>query len=358
MTVSGDTSAVATGARSHADLFTAAYEQNWDRLRKHITFVLLDWRHAHLAEDMTQDVFLKFWKNYVLPERLQAPDKCFPLLKLMARSVVGDWYDTHASRTDALDLTDPANGPLMPNGHAYGHGTPGLAALVSELETAMNHMSTCSGVWRELHKERFVLHGYLADDYLAYRGGLTDAAKARHAARLQDADREEVAALETFRAACLRVGELRAEIEAAAGVNWRSASGMPAAHDTQPIAGRYRNDLTITHCPAGHLLEKDNVQFAADGSRRCRPCATARQAPMTKARRGGVREKRTTVDASTIETARTLYLDPENSLSLAAIARQVGISTVTMYRRIPELAARRTGINPSTRKNSTERTTA
>jgi hypothetical protein len=338
MTVAGEAPAVVDG--DLAEVFSAQYKRNWPMLRGYIAR-RLDTRHAHLAEDMAQEAFIQVWKLAVAG-KLYRLDRLFPLLRLNARSVLGAFYETHAARERGYDFTDPANAPVLTTGHSYAVDTPVVADLVKDLEAAMRHMTACSTTWRALHKERFALRGYLADDYLASRGGLTDETKARHTVRLAEADQEEESALDAFRVACQTVGNLRAEIEAEAGVNWQSASGLPRIPDTTPTRrGVYRNDLSVTHCPAGHLLDKDNVNFGEDGSRRCRPCTTAQNAKCSTSRSAEpLRPKRSTVDQAAIDAARAMYLDPDNELSLTAIARKVGTSKATLLRRVPELASR------------------
>lgn len=360
MTVQGEkTSTVSVVDPANAEMFAAQYARYWNTLCGYIA-LRVDDRHRHQAEDLAQEAVIRVWTQYALTGKLRAWDRLWPLFKLSARSVLGDFYELKSSRDRSLDFADPVNAPVISTGHAYALETPGLSSLVADLAQAMETMTARSTAWRDLHKERYALRAQLADDYMASRGGITDSAKARTQDRLADADREEETALEAFRLACRRVGQLRAEIESEAGANWQSVTGMPVESDTTPFRkGVYRNDRSVTHCPSGHLLDKDNTHFGEDGSRRCRACNAKDNEKQKLARRAqAVRPKRDTIAADAIATARALYLDPTNTLTVAAIAREVGASPATLYRRIPELAARRTGTNPCTRKNSTERTTA
>lgn len=345
MTVPGEASAVPVADPALVDVFSAQYKRNWPMLCGYLAF-RLDVRHGHLAEDMAQEVFLRIWRNYVLPGKLQRPDRLWPLLKLTARSVLGDFYETKASRDRSLDFADPANTPIVTTGHAYASDVPGLASLVKELDTAMDRMTACSKAWRDLHKEVYTLRGRLADDYMAYRGGLTEDAKTRTRDRLAEADREEETALDTFRAACQRVGQLRSEIEAEAGINWRSAVGMPVEPEPTVFRkGSHRNDRTVTHCPEGHLLDKANTHFGEDGSRRCRACNAEREEQHKLARRGASqtgRTKRDTVADDAIATMRKLLADPAHAdTPMATIAESVGCSAATLIRRIPDRHALR-----------------
>lgn len=340
MTVPAEAPTVPDVDPALAAMFAAQYQRNWRMLCGYLAF-RLDVRHAHLAEDMAQEVFLRIWRSYVLPGKLQRPDRLWPLLRLTARSVLGDFYETKASRDRSLDFADPVNTPIVSTGHAYAGDVPALAGLVAELDAAMEHMTACSQAWRDLHKETYTLRGRLDDDYMAYRGGLTEDAKARTRARLAEADREEESALETFSGACQRVGQLRAEIEAEAGVNWRSAVGMPV--DPEPTVfrkGSYRNDRSVTHCPEGHLLDTANTHFGEDGSRRCRACGAEREQQHKMSRRGtGTtgRTKRDTVADDAVATIRKMLADPAHAdTPLADIAASVGCSKATLIRRIPD----------------------
>jgi DNA-directed RNA polymerase specialized sigma24 family protein len=344
VTVQGETPTVPAADHQAADqLFTEIYAQHWDSIRRHIYF-RLDQRHGHMAEDLAQTVFMRFWREYVLTGRLRDPDNARSvraLLKVMTQGPIRDFYELRSTQRDrSLDFTDPVNTPLINNGHTYALDSPELRAMVYSLEAAMDHMTACSEKWRALHKERYTLRSHLADDYLAARGGLTDDAKARIASRIEAADAEEGPALDAFRQACARVGKLRANIEAEAGVNWKSATGLPVAPETTAFRkGSYRNDRSVTHCPEGHLLEKDNVRFDKDGSRACRACKAAISAKTTAARVKNPtgRGARPTVSDDVINRARAILSDPNQAgRSLPSIAEQLGVSGATLLRRVPD----------------------
>lgn len=346
MTVPGENSAVPVSAHESPDeLFTRVYNRSRESLVRHIYF-RLDLRHADMAEDLAQEVFIRFWNRFVKTGCLKDPDNenmVYALLKKMAQGPIGDFYELCSTQRDrSLDFADPANTPIIANGHAYALDAPELRVLVDGIEAAMDHMVACSEKWRSLHKERHVLRGQLADDYLASRGGLTADAKARIADRLKDADTEEIAALETFRKACANVGQLRADIEAEAGVNWKSAVGMPVAPESTAFRkGVYRNDRSVTHCPEGHLLEKDNVNFGKDGSRRCRACDAAVTARFTAKRRTG-RTVPGTVTDDAIAKGRAMFADPATAhMTVQQIATAVGCSAATLSRRVPDHKALR-----------------
>jgi DNA-directed RNA polymerase specialized sigma24 family protein len=326
---------------SAADLDTAAqqmteiYDLYWERLRLFI-WKRIDLHQEHLAEDLASETFLELWRRYFLAGR--SVDKPYGLLCTMARSQIGQHFLRKGNTERALDFADPTNTPLLATGHAYALETPDLIHLTSELDAAMDRMTQASKTWRTKHKDSHQIRSLLNDDYNASRGGLLPETKKDLKNRLEAADREESDALHTFRQACHRVGTLRAEVEAAAGPNWRSSTGLPVNPEiTSPIKGRYRNDLSVTHCPEGHLLDLDNTHFGEDGSRSCRTCTSARY----QARRDAAPKHQapSTVTAKTLDAARQMLADPANvRLSIKAIADAVGASSTTLHARIPDLA--------------------
>jgi DNA-directed RNA polymerase specialized sigma24 family protein len=323
-----------------AQQMTEIFNLYWDRLRVFI-WKRIDIHQQHLAEDLASETFAELWRRYFLTGRGGSVDKPYGLLCTMARSQIGQHFLRKGSTERALDFTDPVNTPLIATGHAYALEAPGLNHLLAELDAAMDRMTEASKTWRAKHKDSHQLRSLLKDGYNASRGGLTAEGKRDLKARLDVVDREETEALHAFRGTCRRVGQLRAEMEATAGPNWRSSTGLPLNPEiTSPRPGKYRNDLTVTHCPAGHLMDLHNTHFGEDGSRDCRACRNARH--QARQNIAAKHQASSTVTAETIDAARKMLADPSNAgLSIKAIAAAVGTSSTTLHTRIPDLASLR-----------------
>lgn len=339
MTVQGEHSPVSDVDLAAADQqMTEIHRLYWQRLRTFI-WTRIDISQEHLAEDLASETFMELWRRYFLAGR--TVEKPYGLLCTIARSQIGEHFRHKGNTERALDFTDPANTPLVATGHAYALERPDTIHLVRELDHAMEKMRAASKTWRDAHKASHGLRSMLEDGYNASRGGLTEDTKASLRDKLHAADRHEDGTLNAFRETCARVGQLRGELDTVAGPNWRSSLGLPINPQiTAAKKGAYRNDRSVTHCPAGHLLDLNNTHFEEDGSRVCRACKNARYASTrTTPPADAVR----TVSADVIAQARALLTDPANaSMSLAAIAKKVGVSQSTLSERLPaEMAARR-----------------
>ncbi|MGY3341216.1 hypothetical protein ACVW0K_007409 [Streptomyces filamentosus] len=335
MTVQGETPAADVDLGAAAQQMTEVYQQHWERLCVFI-WKRLDLWQRDVAQDLASESFAELWARYFLTGR--TVDRPYGLLCTIARSQIGQHFLRKCNQERALDFADPVNTPILANGHAYGAETPELTLLTAELDAAMERMTAASQTWRDQHKETHRLRRLLADGHNASRGGLSPEAKQGLLSQLEVADRAEDQALLSFRDTCRTVGQLRGEMEVVAGPNWRSSTGLPQNPEiTAPIKGKYRNDPSVTHCPAGHLLDLANTHFAADGSRDCRACRNTRY----EARRdvGPKPKARATTSLQTLVDARALLVDPANAhLSIAAIAAMVGVTAATLHRRIPGLA--------------------
>lgn len=323
-----------------AQQMTEIYGLYWERLRVFI-WKRLDLNQEHLAEDLASETFLELWRRYFLTGRGPEVAKPYGLLCTMARSQVGQHFIKRGNLERALDFTDPANTPVLATGHAYALERPDTTVMVRDLDDAMETMRAASTAWRDAHKASHGLRSMLADGYNASRGGLTEGARKTLRQQLADAEQHEDATLHVFRGTCARVGQLRAEVEAVAGPHWRSSLGLPVNPEiTATKAGNYRNDRSMTHCPAGHLLDLNNTHFEEDGARQCRACKNARYAA---ARKSAPANTVNTVADDVLDKARALLADPAHAdLSLAAIAKRLGISPTTISVRLAaEVAARR-----------------
>lgn len=272
---------VATGVEGGAEHFTDLYRAYFPRMVWYIRDRLDD-RHTDYAEDLAQETFIRFWRYYAGKGKTGS----YTLLTIQARSVVAAFYETRFSSERATDFADPLNAPLTYASSVYAAGMPAMAALVRDLEAAMERMTEASQAWRDQHKATFAL-----------RGRIDKSSKPEIVTRLE-AQYEQAAArgdrlLAAFRDTCLRVGELRSEIEQGAGPRWNASSGGPdAPAQREKTAGALTSDPAVTHCPEGHLLDLENTNFSEDGARRCRTCKaqqarewhSARRAPVGAAR--------------------------------------------------------------------------
>jgi DNA-directed RNA polymerase specialized sigma24 family protein/AraC-like DNA-binding protein len=340
VTVQGEDSPVADAE------FEAIFRQYFGQLSRFIRVRVQD-AHRHLAEDLAQEAFIDLWNSFVKPGRLHEVERVYPLLATIARMTISSFYKTKSNILGAAtDFSDPVNTPLIVTGHVYVHESPDLALLGRELNDAMAAMTAASKTWRDKDQTRGQLRRYLNDGNRYFLGGLTPETKARMQNDLADAEHAEAHALLAFRDACQAVAELRGELERAAGPNWSSSTGMPSSLGTRRREdGSYTSDPTVTHCPQGHLMDRDNTYFYDDGTRSCRYCAAARGEKNNQRRRAAnpaTREATQTTSPEVIEAARKMLTDPTQQLSLAKIADAVGVSTATLAKRLPaEVAARK-----------------
>lgn len=318
--------------------FTEIYRAYAERLHRFI-WRRLDLSENALAEDLTSETFIELWRRYMLTGRGPEVTRPYGLLCTMARNQIGQHFIKRGNLDRVLDFADPVNTPVIVTGHAYALERPDTAGLVRDLYAAMETMRAASKAWRDAHKASHGLRSMLADSYNASRGGLTESAKDALRQQLADAEQHEDATLHAFRGTCGRVGQMRADVEAVAGPNWRSSLGLPVNPEITALkAGNYRNDRSVTHCPDGHLLDLHNTHFEEDGARACRTCKSARHAATRKPAPSSAVG---TVPVDVLDKARALLADPAG-LSLKAIAERLGISQTTISVRLAaEVAARR-----------------
>jgi DNA-binding CsgD family transcriptional regulator len=334
MTVSGREPEASTDSRKRADeQITEWYPKYFKALCAYLRFQLKQ-DHQSFAEDLAQEVFISVWQDIAAGE-LEVVRSPYGLMKFFGRQKVAEYYQSKVrAHSTAIDFGDPANTSVIGAGHGYALEVPELAAISRELDEAMDHMTAASADWRRKHNHIHMVRRSLEDGFQAARGGLSTPRRKEAEEEVGRLDEEERDALRVFRAACFNVGQLRAEIEAAAGPNWNSSAGAPAsaAHRSIKKGSHYR-DLSVTHCPEGHLLSLNNTQFAEDGKRYCRACnrATAekRQEATVKTRPA---EGTFTIDAETIEKARrSLSLDEVQSVRQIALALNISESTIKRY---------------------------
>jgi DNA-directed RNA polymerase specialized sigma24 family protein len=336
MTLSAEAAAPGVDRDVVEQQFTEIYSEHWDRLRKHVYFRLPP-THVDLAEDLAQEAFITLLQHMLKGRPVTKP---FGLLRVMANQLEATYFGVKANTGHtSVDFGNPATSPITA-GHRYAAAEPGLASLTSELDAALEEMRSASKKWRGLHTDIYSYQQSLAGGW----GGaktLTPARKAQRQEELAAAVAAEVEALNTFRQTCRRVGALRAELEAAAP-NWQSSTGMPPSTASSGVqAGSVRSDLSVTECPEGHSLDRNNVHFLEDGTRRCRACAAAAKARATKKSGKSDARGRGTIGPELFETAKQMLLDPASDMTIPDVARALGVSPTTLYRNIPGLSALR-----------------
>lgn len=234
--------------------FTEIYQQLSARLVQYI-YWRLPFDMTDMAQDFAQDTFQDLWEHLLKGRQVDYP---FAFLKTIASRRMADHHKIKRNSIYlATDLEAPEFAVVeVARGHQYAHGSPELNLLSSELDAAMERMRAASARWRKLHAQ-------------------VAAMKKEHtrAAAVQQRD----VALTELQDACWTVGDLRAELERAAGGSWRSQTGWPGPVESD---GRHRkggasSDLDVTHCVNGHRLHLENVTFLESGIRACRTCQAA-----------------------------------------------------------------------------------
>lgn len=267
------------------DKFTHYYGAYFKSITWYIR-VRLDERHYDYAEDLAQETFIRFWRWYVQPGKLRNENGIYSLLSLQARSVMAAFYEARATSERVTDFADPLNTPLTVGSGVYAPGMPTVAPLVRELEDAMERMTEASKAWRDQHKATYSIRVRIGKSVKAdVIAGLE--------AKYQDASERGEHLLSAFRDTCLRVGQLRADIEQAAGPRYNASSGGPEVPaQREKTAGALTSDPTVKHCPSGHRLFLENTNFSEDGARRCRTCKAQQASDWWGERRAAARVDR------------------------------------------------------------------
>lgn len=347
--VAADT-ATATHHAAAEQVFNELYAEHWKRLYWVIR-TRMNREHAHLAEDITQETYIRLWNFLVQGNEVQG-ETGFGLLVVMARTSISRFYEVMVSRENVIDFADPENYLAVAKGSGYAAGQPENAPLARELDEAMEDMAAASEQWRAQHKVAAKIRSILESNQLTEQT-LTPEGEKRLVNDLAQADAEQANKLEIFRRATYRVGQLRVELERAAGSSWRcSAGGLPPAHEAPITKGSYRRDLSVTHCPEGHHLTVENTYFEFDGARKCRICRRATMQVAARRRAGGKPArlaKVRLVSDDALAAARALLLDPgKDALTLEDIVAETGVSESTIRTRLPDaVVARRERIAAS-----------
>lgn len=306
-----------------------AFRQWWKPVTRFIC-TRVDNRHRMHAEDLASRTFEEYWRFLESGKRPQGP--VWGLLCTMARQAISEFYQAFSNRLESsCDFTDPANRSIAA-GHAYAPASPTLAELSAELDAATAEMETTSALWRKLHAECTKVYSRLQQSQTART---TD----RLTAALRQADQDAAAQLVVFRAACHRVGTLRAEIEAAAGPHYRSVVVQPEVPNQRSRPHTVVSDPTLTHCRTGHRMTLHNTQFHADGTRACRACKHAqhrqREAASDTPKNAPTALKCT---PALIARARRLFAAPAAAnRTLADLGQELGVSVRVLRKHIPDL---------------------
>lgn len=294
-----DTAADLPVAQQPIDELHSTY---WSRLVR-FAWTRLDAAHRHLAEDMAQEAFIDFWRQYLL--KGTPVERPFGLLCAMVRSRMFHFYDSRMSAERVVDFADPVNTPFVAAAATYTPGTPGLAKLAADLDAAMDTMTTASLGWREANKEHLRLHRRYAGQ----------PATGRQEAQLQRAAQAEDAALLALQAACQKVGNLRGDLEAETGASWRACPYLPYGSDRGVQQDGHRmDDLALpSHCEAGHEFTWENSYYRTSGHRGCRTCRIVGQRDRRAVTRGKASaEPKRLCAYGHAETPENVYLEPSS----------------------------------------------
>lgn len=335
MTVQGEPTGSVPDA---AQLFTDLHREHVGRVTRFI-YSRLGKTDYHLAEDLTSETFSALWFRFLdRGEEVKAP---LGLLYTLARWQIGDYFGGRSKKANweqVLDVTDPVNTPLVITGHVYAAERPDLAILVTDLEEAMDRMTAASKAWRNAHKasnrqQRFEM----TDDDL-----LVDVS----AVGEWTAEDET---LQTFRKACAEVAELRAELETAAGPHWRASMPPPTSGEGSAPARGYagrraaprKKNAADLKLEAGverakaMLLDPNCTltlgQIAEAAGISYKTIQTRLKAESVLHRRKSQRPVE-----SALRKARGLLLDPNCTLTLYDIGKEVGLADATILRSLPD----------------------
>jgi len=164
-------------------------------------------RDPQLAEDLTQEVFIRLWRFYIAPgtvldERLPA------LLSVLGRQVLCQHFNRRRNHETALDFTDPEQ-PAARTLAAPASDAPHLADLFGDLETAKHDLEVIAGDYRAGHRA-----------HISAQTGLRNAVRpetvARCTDRVQRLAKAAQLALDDFQAAAEDVAAYRAAWNSAA----------------------------------------------------------------------------------------------------------------------------------------------
>ena len=165
-------------------------------------------RDPQLAEDLTQEVFIRLWRFYIAPgtaldERLPA------LLSVLGKQVLCQHFNRRRNHETALDFTDPEQ-PAARTLAAPASDTPHLADLFGALETAKHDLEVIAADYRAVHRAHLGAQRGL-------RCAVQPEAVTRCTARVERLARAERLALDDFQAAAEDVAAYRAAWNSAAG---------------------------------------------------------------------------------------------------------------------------------------------
>lgn len=321
------------------------FEDIYRRWWKPLTYFVaarLNVRHASHAEDIAAETFVEMWTNFLAKGR-DVYDPAFGLLCYLARYRIASFYsDLMHEREATVDLGDPVNQRIVA-GHSYAIERPDVALLAAELDTALENMNALSKQWRTQHSETARLRTDLESDLKTFTPQTRQTKQDRLDAMLAESAR----LLKEFRAACALVAELRRDLEATGGPNWQSSTGMPPTAARNHTKGQgTMSEPTRTHCDDGHELTLENTLFTEKGAKRCRTCMAAswragrearKAAGLPRIRKGRpVVEREPAIPAETLERARQMLTD-DPTLSITRVSAILGVPNSTLWEQVKDL---------------------
>jgi DNA-directed RNA polymerase specialized sigma24 family protein len=212
----------------------------------------LGYRDRQLAEDLTQETFIRLWRFYVAPG-VPVDGRVFALLTVIGRQTISQHYlrrHNHERVTDFTDAEVPAArtlaGPLAEMPH--------LARLYTELEQAKDALVPVARAYQSAKREAGLATGTL-------RSARTPEGITRATARHQRATDALRAALDAFRSA----GDLVAERRQA----WNEAA---------TTLGNSHNDPVIPKLPAPRKPTPDSAAVDHPGDSDPNPDEALRRA--------------------------------------------------------------------------------
>lgn len=164
-------------------------------------------RDPQLAEDLTQEVFIRLWRFYIAPGTVL--DERLPgLLAVLGKQVLCQHYNRRRNHETALDFTDPERSAARTLA-AAASDTPHLAELFGDLETAKYDLEVIAADYQAARRA-------LVNAETGLRNAVRPETVARCTASVERLTRAAQLALDDFQAAADDVAAYRAAWNSAA----------------------------------------------------------------------------------------------------------------------------------------------
>jgi DNA-directed RNA polymerase specialized sigma24 family protein len=171
-------------------------------------------RDPQLAEDLSQEVFLRLWRFYIAPGTVL--DERLPgLLAVLGRQVLCQHFNRRRSHETVLDFTDPAEAAAR-TATGPASEVPHLAALYEDLEVAQTALTVAADRYRAANRVHLNARH-------ALRQSVHPEAVTRCTARATAAGEDRQTALDAFQTAADRTAQARAAWNSAADEHSRLA---------------------------------------------------------------------------------------------------------------------------------------